>query len=148
MAKGFKDKDKGFKSITEEIKAFNGLTLTVGILSSAGQHPSGANMADIATFNEFGTRNIPARSFLRSTFDENADDYQSFIARLAGTLGKSKSAKQAAELLGLKMVGDVQKKIVDVRTPPNAPATIAKKGFDNPLIQTGRLRQSIAYEVK
>ena len=31
---------------------------------------------------------------------------------------------------------------------PNAPSTIAKKGFDAPLIDTGKLQEVIDYEVK
>jgi len=33
--------------------------------------------------------------------------------------------------------------IDDGMPPPNAPATIAKKGFDHPLIETGEMRDSI-----
>ena len=37
------------------------------------------------------------------------------------------SAKQLMELLGAKMVSDIQKKIKDISDPPNAPSTIAQK---------------------
>ena len=50
--------------------------------------------------------------------------------------------------LGEKVVADVQRKIVALKDPPNAPSTIAKKGSANPLIDTGRLRQSIDFEVR
>ena len=49
--------------------------------------------------------------------------------------------------LGLKAAVDVQEKVLDVKQPPNAPRTIARKGSANPLIDTGHLRQSITHEV-
>jgi hypothetical protein len=50
--------------------------------------------------------------------------------------------------IGMVAVGDVQRRIVQRIPPPNAPSTIAKKGSDVPLIDTGRLRQSVDYTVE
>ena len=122
--------------------------IAVGLVGEAAQWSpgGGANLVDIASFNEFGTSRIPARSFLRSTFDENLPAYEKMLKRLVKTISPKRSAEQAAALLGIKMVADVQAKIVSLTDPPNAPSTIAKKGSSNPLIDTGRMRQSIAYE--
>lgn len=144
------DKDLGWEAIQSKLSSIRHKELRVGVLSSAGAHPSGATMAEIAAFQEFGTRSIPARPFLRTTLEENLAKYQ----RLAGReLSKAlqpggRTVKQVVNRLGLKIVADIQKKIVAIRTPPNAPSTIRQKGFDNPLIETGRLRQSINFEVK
>ena len=51
------------------------------------------------------------------------------------------------EQLGAMAVGEVQKYVTELDTPPNAPSTIRQKGSSNPLINTGALRQSITYEV-
>ena len=51
-------------------------------------------------------------------------------------------------LVGAQAVSNVQDTIRDLDDPPNAPSTIAAKGADNPLIDTGRMRQSITYVVE
>lgn len=140
------DKDRGWKAIGADLNDLSGRTLVVGVLGNAPRHPSGLNLADIATFNEFGTDTIPARSFLRSTVDENKN-YDAEIRALVRNLG-ARGALQALELLGMKITADVKRKIVELDEPPNAPATVEKKGSSNPLIDTGRLRQGIDYEVK
>ena len=145
-----KDTDKGYKAILSEIKKLADMRLAVGVVGPKAnyQYTKKATLADVATFNEYGTRNIPARPFMRSAFDENLPGYQSFFVKILPTVGRGKTARQALSLIGMKMVGDIQKKIVDIRTPENAPATIARKGFDNPLIHTGRMRQSITYMIR
>jgi hypothetical protein len=119
-------------------------------------------MADIATWNEFGTKatskhpGIPARSFMRSTFDEKLRTYERFIQKNLGKVGGSMvrtgqggiTAEMFLNLLGEKIRADVQRKIVKLKDPPNQPSTIRKKKSSNPLIDTGRLRQSIDFEVK
>lgn len=140
------DTDKGWKAIVRELKSLGGSSLTIGVQGNAGSHPSGLNMADVASFNEFGTSTAPARSFLRSTFDD-ADYYRDDLTRLARRVGKQLSARRALTILGFKITSDVKQKIVELKTPPNAPSTIAEKGSSNPLIDTGRLRQSIDFEI-
>ena len=51
------------------------------------------------------------------------------------------------ERVGLLTAARIQQEITDLRQPPNSPATIAAKGSSNPLIDTGKLRQSVSYEV-
>ena len=55
---------------------------------------------------------------------------------------------RALSVLGMALVGDVQQRIRNRIPPPNAPYTIARKGSDVPLIDTGRLRQSIDFVVE
>lgn len=101
-------------------------------------------VADVATFNEFGTSRIPQRSFIRAWFDESQD----FIAKtlqsqmrlvLAGKL----DAETAAERIALACEGSMKQRISRGIPPPNAPATIARKGSSKPLIHTGQLRNAI-----
>lgn len=140
------DKDKGWTKIVRELKKLGGASLTVGVQGNAPQHPSGKNMADIATFNEFGTATAPARSFLRSTFD-SANFYEAELTGLARRVGVELSTKRALRLLGMKITSDVKNTIVTLKEPPNAASTIAEKGSSNPLIDTGKLRQSIDFEI-
>ncbi|MGX7417806.1 hypothetical protein ACWOFR_03270 [Carnobacterium gallinarum] len=91
---------------------------------------------------------IPERSFLRSTFDEKEEEWQKFFSKQIDDLIKSaSSADSIYERLGAKAASDVQKKIKSISSPSNSPTTVASKGTNNPLINTGRLRQSVTWKV-
>lgn len=92
--------------------------------------------------------NIPERSFIRSTFDEKEVEwYQYSLRLLKQILNGTMTAKELCEKLGLRMQQDIQRKIRQISSPPNAPSTVSAKGSNNPLIDTGRLRQSVTFKV-
>ena len=49
--------------------------------------------------------------------------------------------------IGVFQKGLVQAEIVDGDFEPNAPSTIKKKGSDKPLIDTGKMRQSVNFVI-
>lgn len=94
--------------------------------------------------------NIPERSFIRSTFDENLDSWVAFFAKRIEKICQAEmTAKQAYDQLGARIVGDVQKKMRNLRTPPLSGVTIAgrKRHSSNPLVDTGQLRQHVTWRV-
>ncbi|USK71759.1 hypothetical protein [Peribacillus asahii] len=92
--------------------------------------------------------NIPERSFIRSTFDENERDWSEFIEdQIEKLLSLEITAEQLFERLGALIVGEIQKKMTDIRTPANAALTVANKGSSNPLIDTGELRRHVTWKV-
>lgn len=152
MAKGWSvDRDRGYRALLLGLaKLAEEPYVTLGIHEDEGRQRDGdgPTVAEYATFNEFGM-GVPERSFLRSTVDEHRDE----IARRLETaitdqLDGRRTVGQGLERLGLWATGRVKMKIRDLRDPPNAPRTIALKGSDNPLIDTGRMRNSIAYKVR
>ena len=68
MASRVTVKDLGWRSIKAGALGLNGRGVKVGILANAGAK-DGTQIADYAAFNEFGTSSIPARPFLRQTWD-------------------------------------------------------------------------------
>ena len=56
----------------------------------------------------------------------------------------------ALTTVGMVTVADVQRMITSAKSwaTPNKPGTIRKKGSSSPLIDLGRLRQSITFTVK
>ncbi len=109
----------------------------------AGVHEFG-----ITIRKEKGSIVIPERSFLRSTFDDKNKEWFKFMKKqLEHVLQGRMDARTLCERLGAKMVGDIQEKLTDLNSPPNAPSTIAQKGSSNPLIDSGGLRQRITYKV-
>jgi hypothetical protein len=57
-------------------------------------------------------------------------------------------ADRALELMGEGIKGQWQQAIRDFWGVPLKPATIARKGFDKQLIDTGHMINSVAYEVQ
>lgn len=93
---------------------------------------------------------IPERSFIRSTFDENVDDWVEYIVDRVVDLGMGESRATAREImegLGIRIQRDIQNKIRSIESPANAPATIARKGSSSPLEDTGHLLQAVTYKV-
>lgn len=147
------DRDLGYRDFVLGIGRVNGAGVLVGVRASKGVEvtESGASLVTIAAVNEFGSADgrVPERSYLRSTVDENATRYTAELARvIRATLDRPAALRRGLERVGHVAVSDVQRKITDLRDPPNAPRTVARKGSDNPLIDTGRLRASIDFEVE
>ena len=128
----------------------DGTDILVGIPKDAQPYPEdGTPTAMVAAAHEFGNAQVPERSFLRSTFDEQQDKYISMAAKLFKKAVDGKmTAKKIADLIGLEAAADVVDKINAIQTPPNSAATILKKGSSNPLVDTGHLKQSIRHEVR
>ncbi len=74
--------------------------------------------------------------------------HRSWLQICRGRHDQKKSVEKALGQLGAFFKGKVQKKMVDLSTPANAPSTIKAKGSSNPLIDTGFLRQSIKEKVE
>ena len=144
------------KEVKANLKDMGRYKIEIGVFSESGSTDDGVHYALIAGVHEFGvtmrqakgTIVIPERSFLRSTFDEKSDEWFNFVKkRMPAVMFSQMTAKQLMELLGAKIVSDIQKKIKDISDPPNAPSTIAQKGSSNPLIDTGGLRMRVTYKV-
>lgn len=91
---------------------------------------------------------IPERSFIRSGFDAQVDQYEERAARLLDkVLHLELPVNTFFDTLGQYIAGRLQEYLTSVDTPPNHPFTIARKGSSNPLIDTGRMRQAITHRV-
>ena len=101
-----------------------------------------------AMANEFGTKRIPERPFMRNAMRANQDKYSAAMGKAAGAVLKGEtSLRQVLGKLGAMAQGDIQKEIRDLDSPPNAPGTVARKKSSNPLIDTGEMRQRVTWKV-
>lgn len=91
---------------------------------------------------------IPERSYFRSTYDQKlTTDWEERMMYDASKISVGEmTAKELYEDLGRLMVKDVQATIAKTG-PGNAPATIERKGKNNPLIDTGGLYRAISWVV-
>jgi len=148
--------DRGWNRIMRELKRTDKSFVKVGVQAGTMHNPSSkgskpkdtTDMVKIAIANEFGTKTIPERSFLRSTTDDQQRNLGVMKAQAVRkiTAGKT-NVKRELKTIGTYLGGEVKKKIKNLRTPPNSPVTIARKGSSNPLMDTNQLRASIRHEV-
>ena len=136
------------KKFMAELNKLKGLEICVGFQSGDSRYEDGADTAEIAAFNELGTSDMPARPFMKQSWENHEDDLKKACQAANNMIASGKSAQQAASMLGAVGVGIVQSEIVEGQFAPNAPSTIRKKGSDRPLIDTGHMRQSVKYVVR
>lgn len=114
---------------------------------------------DKAIWNEFGTRGgrsgggwggpIPERPFMRNSARNNANKYRQMMAGAVTkiVIGKM-NLREVMTDLGLVAVADIQREIRSLMSPPNSPVTIARKGANNPLIDTGQMRMAVTFKIE
>ena len=120
----------------------------VGFQAGKATEEDGTDICDIAAWNELGTVHIPARPFLRQSVDDNVSKINSFLQSKKKDLVRGVSAEQVLKEIGIFQKDLIQEKITEGNFTPNAESTVKKKGSSKPLIDTGRMRQSVNYEIK
>ena len=116
--------------------------------STGKQYPDGTPVLEVAWYNEFGTKTIPARPFLKIGGRLASKALQDELIEVFRSANNGQELRELLGVIGLQATAIVQDTILKLKTPPNAPRTIAKKGSANPLIDTGLLRQSITHQVR
>lgn len=100
-------------------------------------------LLQVAIFNHFGTKNIPARPFLLALYTKR----KLILKKQAETMKAIFIRKEPIEECLQRVANYLAKLTKDVMTewkiPHNALSTIKQKGFDDPLIDTGKLRSAV-----
>lgn len=92
---------------------------------------------------------IPPRAFIRQTSDNNKKKWvEQFRNSLVKVLDGKMTFEQAMNRLGVVIQGDVKETISTFSEPANSPMTIAMKGKDTPLRDTGIMLATVDYEVE
>lgn len=133
-----KDVDLGFGEFIEAVKELGDKELVIGVIGDE-------ELAQIALRNEYGTSKIPQRSFLRSTLEENEDN---IVLHYLNIYRTTNDLEKAAHQTGDYVEKLVKAKIASGDFVPNAPSTIRRKGRNQPLIDTGRMMNSIKSVVR
>lgn len=151
------DVDLGMEDIERELKKINNSYVLVGFQAGSvtksqtkdgRKKKAGLSMPEIAAANEFGTNTIPARPFMRTSYDENKQRIDRAIQGEYVKITKGKSTvKRSLTALGVFMVDQIKMKIRSIQSPPNSPRTIAKKKSSKPLIDFGQMIQSVHAKV-
>ncbi len=157
-----KDDRKAWDEMVKRVTQLSKLEVTTGVFTGSFASDQATN-AEIAFFNEFGTRHIPSRPFMRTAFDNNVERY---ARQAVGALRKIYDGKHAFQVLfpmGNRARSDMVKSLTEGSWTPNKRATVEaklrksnartsrrpRKGFApvRPLIDTGTLRRSIEFVI-
>lgn len=91
---------------------------------------------------------IPSRPFIRKAYLDNKKKYTELVRRGIAQifLGRT-TAEQLLNRLGVVCTADIAKASIRLNSPKNRPVTIERKGFNNPLVDTGQLQKKVSYKV-
>ena len=147
MAFGFTDLTPEGKRYFQELKKLAEMEVVVGF-QEGQQYDDGASLSEVAAYNEFGSSDTPARPFMKQSFEKREHELQAACDRVNSALSKGDTAEHVLNQLGVVVKGMVQEEIGSGDFAPNAPSTVRQKGSDQPLIDTGTMRQSVNYVVR
>lgn len=147
MAVNFSDLTPEGRRYFEELKKLAELEVQVGF--QEGQtYEDGASLAEVAAYNELGTSDSPARPFMRQSFENHESELKAACEMVNKIIADGGTAEVALTNLGVFCKGLVQNEIVEGGFEPNKPSTIKKKGSEQPLIDTGLMRELVEYVIK
>lgn len=137
------------KRFFKEIDELKKLEVRVGFQhGEETDEESGADLADVAMWNELGTPHSPSRPFMRQSVDNNSSKINAMCKSQLQAIAHGKTAREALEAIGTMQKALIQDTIRNGDFEPNAPSTIRKKKSNTPLINTGRMRQTVNYFIQ
>ena len=146
---GVIDRDLGFNRIMRDLQKLDGVEVVAGMLRDSVKASNGASYVDIATWNEYGTRRIPSRPFIRISADTNRQAWAKIAQQCVNDVIDGDGPRDAARVIGHRMVEDIRKVFGDTsKLKANAPSTIKKKGRNEPLVDSGEMRRRVNFRVE
>lgn len=138
--------------IKKNLVVGDNLQVSTGFFEDAvyGEENNNAQVAQIARDNDQGTVRNPPRPFMNVGFGIKVQQNlpKLFLANMKRIVeGKSTFTKEYKVLSTILTTG-LKQTIIDWSTPPNSPRTIADKGFNDPLIKTGKMLESVESKVE
>lgn len=103
-------------------------------------------IAEVAMINELGI-GVPSRPFMRTTLIDNNNYLHLLRSKAAAIVTGKVKAKRALNELGAKVETDIKEMIANNEFQENSRTTIRKKGFDDPLTETGTMERDVDHRV-
>ena len=132
------------KQMKQTISALKGKSVATGFFQESKSGNEITN-AEKAIKNNFGI-GVPKRPFWTTTKDNEQKKHANAIAKdsIKAVLTSNASiAINAMEREGEQYKKEFRQAIIDWSVPSNSPATIQAKGFNDPLVDTGEMRDSV-----
>lgn len=148
--------DKLKKKIEKRLNAK--LQLEVGFFETA-KYSTGEYVAQVAFWNEYGTKISPPRPFFRNAVKDKSKEW---LELFRDTQFKTKDIYKTLGIVGTIAKDDIATSITDLSSPPNSDITInggwirhangkafkvKGKKSSNPLVDTGHMGDSVTFEI-
>lgn len=141
------------QKLVDGIKQLKSSKLEIGWFEGTS-YDDGLPVAQVAYWQEYGTTRdgkkfIPPRPFLRNTVSDKRKDWKDHLEKdLEKVVQGNMELEQALNRLGTEATADIKESIAEFSNPPNAPATIKKKGFNDPLVDTGTMLLTVSHRTE
>lgn len=108
----------------------------------------GSRSLDKAVQNEYGNpaKRIPPRPFMQQTVDAYENEWADMLGDLL--VKHDYDANKALNAMGAIIRGEIVDTIFNGDFAPNSPTTVAKKGFNKPLVDTGQMHRDVTWGVE
>lgn len=109
----------------------------------------GPSIIDVAIWNNFGI-GVPRRDFMTPASKEWQEYFQQMVELAQNALiDGTQDIDEFLNMMGEEGAEFISQAIVKLRTPPNSPATIRRKGGkNNPLVDSGDMSRAPTYELR
>lgn len=144
------ERDLGWRAIKRELERAKRLEVAVGILEGS-KDAEGTSIAEYATYNEFGTEDVPSRPFMAMAFDENKGAIDKDFKQQGDAMLRGKATVSVAlTTIGQKHAGRIQNVITGRNILPRlADSTVkAKKGSTKTLVDTGAMTNAVQISIR
>lgn len=107
----------------------------------------GTSVAMVAAIQNYGApkAGIPPRPFFSNMIADKSPEWPAAIGKQL--VRNNYDADKTLRIVGEAIRGQLQKSIRDTDTPPLKQATIDRKGFSKPLIDTAHMINSVDYDI-
>jgi len=136
---------KALEGIVKSLSRAN--TVQVGFMEDA-KYPDGTQVAMVAAIQNYGAPKvgIPPRPFFTNMIAEKSASWPAAIeANLKAT---NYDAERTLNLVGQGIADQLKQSIRDTNSPSLKQATIDRKGFSKPLIDSGHMLNSVTSRIK
>lgn len=138
-------KDYDLTGLRDRMKQLDGAVVKVGI-------QEGSAHLDKAIWNNDGTSDgrIPPRAFVSDFADVHAGKLKGLAEKaIRPVIVQKKSPRAQLDQFGEKAADLMRDDVIDGgRFEANAPSTVAQKGFDSPLIESGAMAFDIDHKLE
>lgn len=138
---------RGFDNLARRLKTLAATKVKVGFFEE-DSYDDGTPVAQVAAWNEYGTSFHPERPFMRETLEDRKTRralLKGMMAAAKATIHNTGNARRILATLGLLITEEIKVTIANY-PGSNSARTIAAKGFDRPLYDTGKMLESVKFK--
>lgn len=135
--------DHGWQNFQAQIRDLDNKVVDIGLQSGTN-----SDVLDYAFWNEFGTKHIPERPFMRSTLTRYENELLDKSKEILRNIANGANAITQLNILGLFAETKHKQNLMSGNFDPNSPNTIRIKGSSKPLIDTAQMLGLLRFLVR